>query len=166
MVVLLGWAPTGTYDLVETAALLSERFVEVSDNAGLPPSRWSGKVEARLDRMVVPHPAGYRYSGWNWPWYRVRMNTARNSIGRQRVAEYYLGAVQSGNLRQRTRQDQVAGALAAYRFRHRAGRDPHDFQELVAAGLLQGVPMDHETGQSLAFDLKTLFEWPRPQPRK
>jgi hypothetical protein len=164
----------GTYDPLETTELLSARFIATARDVGLPAARWS----AGYQRVAPAFPAVPEFPGrfWRnapyaryrelgpqlqWPVDRIRMNTARNSIGRFEAATYLDAGLMARVLSARTGRDQAAAALAVVRFRHRTGRDPQDFAELVAAGLLRTVPMNHALDQPLPFDLQALFQWPQ-----
>lgn len=159
----------GTYDPLETAELLSTRFLEMVREAGLPAARQSGlsnfevlvrQSELSPYRMVISNSSAYRDrdSYLTWPLRRIRLNTAHNSIGRIDAAAYPDGNLMNRMQEARSLQDQVAAVLAVVRFRQRAGRDPRDYAELVTTGLLRAAPMDHRTDTPLSFDLKALFE--------
>lgn len=163
----------GTYDPLDTAELLSARFLQMARESGLPAARRFGLTpdEARARRSELGWYRDSARPGWReysspltWPLRRIRLNTAHNSIGRTDAAAYPDWNLMQHILRARSLQDQVAAALALVRFRQRAGRDPKDFAELVAVGLLRAVPMDHAEERPLPFDLNALFV-PRVDPR-
>jgi hypothetical protein len=134
--------------------------------SGLTPTEaWVRQSELEPDRWVISNSRVRRDSDsyLTWPLRRIRLNTARNSIGRIDAAAYPDGDVMNGMLQARSMQDRVASALAVVRFRQRAGRDPRDYAELVATGLLRAAPMDHRTDTPLPFDLKALFEQQGPR---
>lgn len=164
----------GTYDPLETAELLSARFLQMVREAGSPAARrtelsfveaLARQSELEPYRWVISNSNAYRdrSSPLTWPLRRIRLNTTRNSIGRMDAAAYPDGGLMDRMLDARNQQDQVAAALAVVRFRHRAGRDPRDFAELVATGLLRAVPIDHRTDTPLPFNLQALFEQQGPR---
>lgn len=169
----ISYYEAGTYDPLKTTELLGTRFLAMVREAGSPGAERSGDGLNRIwtlsqltGNFWMDRPAQrigvlkmHRLSHLAWPAQRIRLNTARNSIGRVDAQTYPDGNLVDRVRRARTQQDQAMAALAVVRFRHRAGRDPQDFGELVAAGLLRAVPMDHLQNQPLPFDLKTLFEW-------
>lgn len=174
----IGYGPrlpyaAGTYEPLETAELLGARFLAMIRDAGLPAAQrsadisWQAQQRAQdsltgMHWFMDPSPRRFPTSVpyLTWPAQRIRLNTTRNSIGRAEVVAYPAGNPIAAMQRSRTMQDQVATALAVVRFRHRAGRDPRDFMELVAAGLLRAVPMDHARDLPQDFDLQALFQWP------
>jgi hypothetical protein len=174
----IGVAPSsfylaGTYDPIETTKLLSTRFLATLREAGAPGARQSGDVLSRIraQNQLTPgfwmiesaqriqmHPQSHLA----WPAQRIRLNTARNSIGRVDVETYGDAELLDRMQRARTVRDQVAAALAVVRFRYRAGRDPRSYGELVATGLLRAVPRDYLRNEPLPFDLNALFAWHEP----
>lgn len=171
------WVPAGNYDPIETAVLMSDKFIETGRNAGLPPSRWSSAAADRIGQLwseVESKPGGVVSMVAQALSYRIRMNTSHNSLGRM-LANFGTSRLATfGNTRllmtrileARTRREQVAAAVAVARFRRQQGRDPRDFGELVGVGLLPAAPLDHVKEQPLTFDLKALFEWPVPPPQR
>lgn len=157
----------GTYEPLETAELLSARFLTMAREAGLSEAKRSvltfSEAEARRSELSVYRRSGptrpglAERSSLRWPVRRIRLNTARNSIGRTDAAAYPDGNLMQRMLEARSLQDQAAAALAVVRFRQSAARDPKDFAELVAAGLLRAVPMNHAQERPLPFDLNALF---------
>ncbi len=166
----------GTYDPLETAELISSRFLRMARDAGLPTaSRSSAAFNQELARRSQLTGDGWYWSRQRgfpysvpylmWPVERIRLNTSDNSIGLTDAAAYPDGNLMDGILLRRTQQDHVAAALALVRFRQGAAREPRDFDELVATGLLRAVPMDHRQEQPMSFNqLKGLLE--RSAPRK
>jgi len=163
------WLGTGTYDPLETATLISDSFVELGNNAALPVSRWSNSASERIRQLqnaANPQPAGLLSMLWLELTYRARANNSTNTLGRMLAGFGYTTPLMNSILKARTRREQVAAALATARFRQRKGRDPAGFDELIEAGLLQSIPQDHARERPQAFDLKALFEWPAPGPRR
>jgi hypothetical protein len=172
----ISYYEAGTYAPLETAELMGARFLQAVREAGSPgDGRSSDRASLAWKRSQLTssfwmvgsaqrgrsmHPLSYLA----WPAQRIRLNTSRNSIGRVDAETCLPGDLPDAVRRARTRQDQVLAALAVVRFRQRAGRDPHDFSELVVAGLLRAAPMDHLRNQPLPFDLKALFEWREVRP--
>jgi hypothetical protein len=156
------WAPSGSYDPLDTAALFSEIFLEAARNSNLPVSSWSHGVADRLGLSGPRSPISGAF--WRvprmWESSRIRMALTHNSIGHELLSSYAMPPVGS-ILRLRTMQDQIAAVLAIRRFRNDAGRDPRDFEELLAAGLLQAVPMDHRRGKPLTFNVQAVSSMPR-----
>lgn len=176
-------APTavfaGNYDPFETAGLISDSFMEAARNVGLPASQRSTVVAGRIATVALMSPGYSRCSTdppdaprWSCDlgdalgrsWHRIRMNTTRNSIGRELASWLDSWHRLDPILQVRSLQDQAAAAVAVSRFRQSARRNPADFGELIAAGLLLAVPLDRSTQQPLHFDLRALFEPPRQMP--
>jgi len=169
------WEYVGSYDPLETITLVNDRFVEMSRNAALPASQWSRMAAARIEQAWAAMPAYPRSQARIvMLWYRIRMNRVPNSAGLMQVRAFTypwgrastfgvpgMRGLMDQTLYIRTRREQVAAAVAVARFRQRTHREPRNFQELIAAGLLQSVPVDHATEQPLPFDLQALFKWPR-----
>jgi hypothetical protein len=162
------WVPLGTYDPIETVALISDSFVETGRNAGLPASRRSSAATDRIRRLASSVQLDSRSEVFlvvHAIFDELQLNISRNAMGRRlasfAVPEWVVTRMRTAQ----TRRDQVAAALAVVRFRQRTGRDPQGFDELVTMGLLAAVPLDHAREQPLAFDLKALFQWPAPPPQ-
>jgi hypothetical protein len=154
----------GNYDPIDTARLVSDLFLEQARNVGVPASQRSTVVAERLSVPSYWNP-GYSddlVRAVVWSWRRIRLNTTHNSIGKMQVAALGGWDMLDAILRTRTLQAQATAAVAVTRFRRSAGRDPGNFDELIAAGLMQAAPLDHFSGQPLPFDLRALFEPPRP----
>jgi hypothetical protein len=162
------WVSMGTYDPIETVALISDSFVEAGRNAGLPASRRSSAATDRIRRLAGSVQLNSRSEVFlvvHAIFNELRLNISRNAMGRRLASYDDPGWVTTRVRAAQTRREQVAAALAVVRFRQRTGRDPHGFDELVTMGLLAAVPLDHAREQPLAFDLAALFQWPAPPPQ-